>query len=483
MKLKLWKPEWLVVVFTALILAYLLMVKPLVGMANNGDFERIMNSAGLAYMPVEQADKYFSYFFSKYAFVDDALTAVGGYLSSQALLVKLTAWVQQWFQADWYDIRVLSGLYSLILMAALYRIVKEHRAISAWPRWVLAVLLVLVFADGAYAAYFNSLFGEPVSMLFLLLTFAFGAALTLRERPSIGLLAGFYVSAVFAISAKVQNAPIGIVLFLLSLRLWKWGEGRKWKYTAMVGSVLIILTSAIVFLSHGSSIKIINKYQTVFYGILKDSPNPHKDLEELGLNPEWAVLAGTNYFIPDLPINIKSPEFEQELDEKIGHSKIALFYLKHPVRYWEKLKITATQAFAIKPSYLGNYELSEHKAPGALSHTYTLWSKFKEHLLPNQLWFLIAFYGAFILVWVKSYLETKRPAARMYMELLMTIALIGVIQFIVPVIGDGEADLAKHLFLFNVCFDMLFVSGVVWVVHFMVRRHRRLQQLLSPNVR
>lgn len=457
------------------------MVKPLVGMANNGDFERIMESAGLDYLPVAKEDKYFTYFFSQYAINHNALTALGGYLSSQALLVKLTAWVQQWFHAEVYDIRILSALYILILITALYRIVNEHRDNSAWTRWALAVMLVLVFVDGAYAAYFNSLFGEPVSMLFLLLTAAFGTALTLRERPALGLLIGFYLSAIFLIGAKVQNAPVGIVLLLLSLRFVKLREGVKWRGVVISGTVLLLLTSAVVFLSHDSSIKIINKYQTVFYGVLKDSPNPQQDLEELGLNPEWAVLANTNYFVPDLPIDIKSPEFEQQLNDNVGHLKIALFYLKHPVRYWEKLQATASQAFIIKPSYLGNYEMSENRAPGALSHAFTLWSKFKVHVLPNKLVFLIIFYAAFFLVWISWYMETKRPGTKIYLELQMAIALIGAIQFIVPVIGDGEADLAKHLFLFNVCFDIMFVTGVVWAVDTLVQRRKRFRYLHSAD--
>lgn len=42
--------------------------------------------------------------------------------------------------------------------------------------------------------------------------------------------------------------------------------------------------------------------------------------------------------------------------------------------------------------------------------------------------------------------------------------IIGIIQFIIPVICDGEADLSKHLFLFNVCFDIMFIYMVVWLI-------------------
>ena len=41
---------------------------------------------------------------------------------------------------------------------------------------------------------------------------------------------------------------------------------------------------------------------------------------------------------------------------------------------------------------------------------------------------------------------------------------VTMISFIVPIIGDGEADLSKHLFMFDVCFDMMLVSSVIWLV-------------------
>jgi hypothetical protein len=36
-------------------------------------------------------------------------------------------------------------------------------------------------------------------------------------------------------------------------------------------------------------------------------------------------------------------------------------------------------------------------------------------------------------------------------------------QFVLPVVADGEADLSKHLFLFNICFDLLFTAGLAYV--------------------
>lgn len=477
MKAKLWKPEFVVVLVTLVILGCILLLRPIIGMANNGDFERMMTSAALQYATDDPDQKYFNYFISRFLVEGSVLTAMPSYLSSQVILVKLSAWISQWFTPGWFDIRFLAAVYMILLAVAFYLLVKSNRTESAWPQWTLAAMLVLVFADSGYTAYFNSLFGEPVSMIFLLLIAAFAIAISLKEKPSLWLLIGFYAAGIFVVGAKVQNAPVGLILLLLSLRMWRLNTDRAWRGTVVAGSLLLVASSIIIYLSIDKNIKVINQYQTVFYGILKDSPTPEEDLEELGLNPEWAVLAGTNYFVPDLPIDIKSPEFESELRDNISHSKIAMFYLKHPLRYWEKLQITAQNAFTIKPSYMGNYEQAEGKSPGALSHAYTLWSKFKVHVLPKSMLFILVFYAAFFLVWISGYLENKSNSKRIYLEVLLGIALIGIIQFIVPVIGDGEADLEKHLFLFNVCFDIMFVAAVVWVVHTIVERRKRFRAL------
>jgi hypothetical protein len=36
-------------------------------------------------------------------------------------------------------------------------------------------------------------------------------------------------------------------------------------------------------------------------------------------------------------------------------------------------------------------------------------------------------------------------------------------QFVLPVIGNGEADLQKHMLLFNICFDMMILVGTLWL--------------------
>jgi hypothetical protein len=58
---------------------------------------------------------------------------------------------------------------------------------------------------------------------------------------------------------------------------------------------------------------------------------------------------------------------------------------------------------------------------------------------------------------------------RLALETMAAVALAGVFSFVIPVLGDGEADLGKHLFMFNVCFDMMVLSAAAAFVYGIVR--------------
>ena len=38
-------------------------------------------------------------------------------------------------------------------------------------------------------------------------------------------------------------------------------------------------------------------------------------------------------------------------------------------------------------------------------------------------------------------------------------------QFVLPIIGNGEADLQKHMLLFNLCFDLMILVFVYWLIN------------------
>jgi hypothetical protein len=461
--------ETLAVIAASLIFIFLLIIKPIVGVADNGDFLRIMGTTGLNYVDAAEVlkDKYFGFIHSQYLLQG---MGIGGYISTEIITVLIASAIARIFSFHGiFDIRILAVEYAFIFLCAMYWLLKLNKQASSWKNGFMAVLFIVVFADVGYTAYYNSLFGEPVTFTFLLLTLAFAHILLKEINPSKRLLVFFLIAAFFLVGAKVQNAPLGIILALLTLRFGQLRDDKRWKRLVSAISVILIVVSIGTYLSAPKELKQINQYQTVFYGILKDSPDPRADLIALGLDPAFAVNAGSNYFTADVPIKQQAPMLQQHYYPNISHQKVALFYLQHPARFLNKLEVTAHSSMTNRPYYLGNYEKSAGRAYGAVSNAFGWWSEFKRTFMPSSLWFIVLFSLMYFVVLVLKYRLVKDARQRIQLEIYMAVGLMAWISFIVPVIGDGEADLSKHLFMFDVCFDLMFVASCVWLVSVLPR--------------
>lgn len=466
MKLHKIRLELVVVLIIGIILTYVLMVRPVIGVADNGDFPRIMNSVGLSYMSASYEERFFGYVNREYK-IGIPIPFGGGYFSTELLTVAAAVALNRFLSTSGiFDIRQLGFLYSVVFIFSIFLIVMCVRKRWAFAGWLTAIFLIFIFADTAYTSYFNSLYGEAVTLVFLLLMIGAGLYLAFNEKPQLWILLVFFTGALFFAGAKVQNSPAGLFAVLLSFRLVRLRKDILWKRMVIALSIAVVTVSILSYVLVSSDIKVCNKYQTVFYGILKDSPDPPGDLAELGLDPAFEVLAGTNYFMAQYPLDIRASGFRSTINEKVSHLKIGLFYMKHFDRLVGKLEVAAFNGFKLSQGF-GNYERSEGIEYKKTTSFFTFWSEFKMKVLPHSLFFIVLFFSASGFIIFFEYLRQKEKRDFMLLELCAFIWITGVLQFILPVIGDGEADLSKHLFLFNVCFDILFTGVSVYFLYYL----------------
>lgn len=448
----------------AIILAYLLFVRPVVGVADNGDFSRIMGSSGLTYLTDNYNDKYFNYLTREYGIEQTGLFD-GGYFSTEIVLVRAARIINNLLlpKTGTFDIRFLALVYSMIFLISIFLILKYIDYGSRLWAFVTAAAAIMIFTDIGYLSYFNSLYGEAVSYISLLLMIGCIFYICSRSRPSVYSLLFLIISAVFLTGAKTQNAPIGIVLIIFFISLYRLRKDTPWKSMIALGCTLILLTSYAAYASVPNEIKVCNKYQTVFYGILKGSKTPSDDLKKLGIKQDLSVLAGTNYFMKEYPIDIKSPYVQKEISEKVNPLKVAMYYVKNPGRFIEKLDIAAQNGFRLVQGF-GNYEKTNSDGVRKTVSSFNVWSSFKENVLPHSLIFIAALYVLFFSVLLVKHKKARYVSQKIRTETFMLVGIIGVMQFVIPIIGDGEADLSKHLFLFNVCFDIMFLYTGVFML-------------------
>jgi multisubunit Na+/H+ antiporter MnhF subunit len=325
--------------------------------------------------------------------------------------------------------------------------------------------------DGNYLVWFNSLYGEPM-MIIGLLAFTGSVLYFSRHMEEPG-YKGFLlicISALLFLGSKAQCLPLLPLLLLMIIKIAMLQNNKylfvKKTYKPLTAVILILIFYAGgIYVQIGKASGVDTAYNSVFYGILKNSKDPQVDLNILGLPSDMAVEAGKHAYLPREQYVKYVPWSDltmREFSEKINNLKLLKFYLLKPGRLLRGMEYTASQSFDTR-SFLGKYE----KSAGAYTYNFnrfTLWSNFRNTVLPKRLIFIGIFYFLTILISIIEYIKRRRNEEEvLIIELLWVIIVIGLIQFPMPYVGNGEADTGKQLFLFNYTFDILFLVSAAWI--------------------
>jgi hypothetical protein len=451
----------------ALLMVMVLFLNPSIGMADNGDFFREIHNIGLYYLTDSFDDRHFGYFnkfFGIRQFPFDENTI---FVSSLSLMIRMALMLDLWVTQDnIFDLRMLAIWYVLLFLIAFYMLLKHATRAMTMPAAIAAaVVAILIFGDIGYIAYFNSFYGEPASYVLLLLTLALIFHLLRKNKPSLYGFIAFILCATLFVGAKQQNAPVGVLLAILCIRLLYIRKDLLWRVVVIGATSVMVIFSAFVYLSITDDIKHINQYHALTRGILENSKNPARDVQELGLDVKFSVLAGSTYYDKYRMEKAESEMMNKEFYSKYGYGSIIKYYVLHADRAIEKLDLAARHAYEIRPEIIGNYEKSAGKAAGQKTGIFTMWSSLKPILFPESFKFIVFFYviyyGGLLKLYVTRF-RSKDTKGMIGLEVFALIGVIGMMQFSVSFLGAGDADMAKHLFLFNVCFDWMFVSMVMY---------------------
>jgi hypothetical protein len=483
MRLRSFRIEHIFLVVFTLVLVYELFIPPLVGLANSGDFPRIMASFDLRYPGNEAVDSLRLFVVRKMEWHH----GLAVHYPSSSLLFVGTALLASvpLSRNGLFDIRILGVVYVCVYLFTFWLLGKYTRTLSALHRILLYALITIVFADVGYVAYFNSFFSEPASLVFLSATVSLGLIAAIQDRSgrrSMLVIAGFFLAALLFSTAKVQNTPLALVLAIIGYRLAmlfpheepRRRRRRKIHSLALAGA--LILFSVVDFAAYtvaSRQIRFVNLYDSVFYEILAHSPTPEDDASELGMDPSMAQFAGSTAYAQGLPEEVK-----EQLLANVSSVSIVKFYLRHPGRLLDLSRRAAKSSFS-RPAYLGNYERSYVLRIGRKpvsndllvlpneyqSRKFALWSLFKQSYLPKSLWFILTFMLMNLACIVAKRARVDRtPEDRAVTELHAGLVLMAMLQFLTVIVGEGEYEIVKHLFLFNllceVCFVFLVMYGV-----------------------
>jgi 4-amino-4-deoxy-L-arabinose transferase-like glycosyltransferase len=444
-------------VAAAVILGYQIFVPPVVGLADNGDFSRVMDPVGVSYR--SHADEhYFRYLALRYR--AGARRSSGHYSSEIPIAGAARVLAAAFLPRGVFDIRALGALHALLLLGALALLLAGSRPWSTAARVLFAVSLVFLFTDVGYAALFNSFYTSAAALLFLLLTAGITVYLA-SGPPSWELQAGFWVAAFGLALSKPQEVVLAPLLALLALLLTREGRGPGQPRSAAWLGAGLCLAAVLMYRATPANLKAVALYDNVFLEIVTNSPDPRADLRDLGLPEDWARYAGVFPFSKESPLwNL---EFQQQLLRTVGYRRFTGFYVRHPERLGDRLRRAALRATSLRPLQLGNYSPESGAKPFEESRTFAVWSGWKARASRDaprllSLFWLANLVGA-LWVWRRS----KGELARCLALSMMVLALMAAAEFGVSVLADSIGDVERHLLSFNAMTDLALAADAAFL--------------------
>lgn len=461
------------------IAAYVLFLPPQPGVADQGDFDRVMNVSGLQLRASDvnnpDFDRFLNYTVTDYEIMDAGLMELAGRLKATSLSYPITliSLVCKAFGQDTFKTGYLAVVYILMYLSALY-VIFRYLPVKNQIKLALFVLITLfVCLDGNYLVWFNSLYGEPMMITAFTLYIAAWVyyiyrrhVLRSEDRLFTSILLIIAAACLF-LGSKIQViSALPVILIMLAMLFW---DNKSWlrsyQKCLLCLSVCVLIIYPVRLIIANQDINKDTQYNSVFYGILKDSPNPAQDLIDMGLNPDLAVDAGKHSYLDreEYVKYVPHTEITQaEFYSHISNAMLLKFYITHPARLVRGMEYTAGQAFKTS-TFLGKYPRSYSETPVREFDRFTCWSSFREHQLPKNMFFLILVYAVVLTISAGIYAKNRKiPAVKAWLQLFWGVMFIGLMQFPMPFFGNGQADTSKQLFLFNFIFDITMVVSVCW---------------------
>lgn len=439
----------------AVILFYQLLLPPVVGVTDNGDWGRIMGPAGFEHLGKTKEETH-QFFTLKVRFAEPWWES--RYLCTGRWIAQLARPAGRLlFKDGLFDLRLIGTVHALLLLAGLGMLLAAARHLPAATRIALSLLLVLVFTDVHYAAYFNTFYAQPASLCFLLLAAGFLALLLSRGQYHAPLYLGFVISAALFSVSKPQEAPQSILLGALAVLAARLPGGHRRLRSSLAIAILTVFFAAYCAFFASPVLKHAGLYNAFFHEMLAHSPDPAADLSSLGLDPQLARLAGT--YAAQGPVN--EPWFEAAFFERMSYGRLLLFYLGRPSQLWALIKRRAEFAFENNSGY-GHFTRESGYPLNAQSSAFRLWSGIKRRILPGSVWMMAALFGGQLLAAAILFRRGPRePRFRLGLAAYAALSLMAIGAFLIVTFGDFAPDQVRQSYSFKAMTDLgLIVSTI-----------------------
>ncbi len=444
------------VAIAAALTSWQLFKSPIVGLADQGDFVRILGPLGYAPQPKGPEHKY-DYLTRTYVQDLSYREPRWEQITSEFIPAATAVFLNRILLSPReFDLTMIGFVHMIFFLAGLYRLLKSIESFANYPG--ACALILLVVTDVGYVAYWNSLYTEPASFIWLLFLIAETIPLARAEPLKPAAIARWTFFAALWIAAKTQNAVLAVPLALYAVTLlWRATE-PKTRWTAAASVLCVLATGATMYRTLLPAPRLVGIYNMVFMAILPESKHPEADLQILGLDTSYARYSGTLPWSPNT--GVADGYLVNAMQERVTPMTVVKFYVQRPRRLWGHIRTLLPGAFSLRPEFCGNFESSAGYPPGAISHSFALWSAFHQRILGRIAPLVLIALAIAPLAFVAALFSPKiRASSQRPLELAICLTVCCVAMFFSAAFGDAY-DNVKHQYLFNVLLDV----SIVWLL-------------------
>lgn len=457
-------PPLLACLLAGVIVGYLLFIPPINGYADNGDFARVIYINGI--YPLDPKNyHYTTYLTQHYGLFKYYNEHVAMLFSSQGLFVKLAIGLNQLcYSRTVFDIRFMGLVYYLFYLGAIYllTLALTDSTKRKLVDYVIALAVVLVFADSSLTLYFNSFFAEPVMIIAMMYITA--AVLLLMKHHfahAWPMLVVYGLASAALITVKQQNAPLALSLVVVTIGLSFGLRVKTARWFVPLACLALLGAGVATYALITDQFSNINTYQSMTRGVLLKEKDPGASLVKGGLSRQYGLLKGDIYTQTYSATAVKSPNITKDFLARVNFAWIFKYYLTHPQQFNEMLDVAARDGYLVQVKAVGDFTAHSGAVPHQQIHYFTLYGALMKAFFPKKFAFyltlcvvLAALYTAVFVVGIRN----NEPAVALKVFLMLGYLTMVIGTFITAVVGDGDADLAKHLLIVPLALNLIFLQ-------------------------
>lgn len=417
------------------------------GYADDGTFQAVLNRSGLYSLPhaATMTNMNVHYGIRQYFFEG------GGGLTSQVPFIRLAILLNQIFVSRTvFDIRSLGLVYFAIYLGLFYLLGNAMVGHGRQLRhYVQATVMTVVFGDSAFLLYFNSFYGEPVILLSLMAIVASVLLLVRRQVKHAWLLVLLYIiGTATLILLRQQNAVMAIPMILVTLGLIGREKTRQLRFGWFALAVVVGLFGIVSQSQSNPAQDDLDAYQSMTRGTLLFDTKPEQSLKDGNINPQFAILKGTTYYQPGLPLNAHSQTMQRQFLDRFNTMWLFQYYWLHPAQTNQLLNLAATNAQILQIKSVGDRPATMGKTQH-VTQWMTLYSSLISSFFPTRFAFYILLAIALGLVYgfgaFYGY-SREQPELVVKFYLVLGLMVISLITLIGAILLEGDPNLARRLF-------------------------------------